>query len=93
MIQCTFCGKETPYYKCTCRASNLKKVCDLPNGCSLYREPNGAGGYRYHTDEIGHVETIVWDTCLVDMSTLMAAITEEMRREKEEWHAKNKKGK
>ncbi len=54
-------------------------VCQLPNGCHLFREPNGVGGYRYFSDEIG-CGIMVWDTCLVNESTLLAAIVEEKKR-------------
>jgi hypothetical protein len=59
-------------------------VCRLPNGCTLYREENGVGGHRYWSDEVGG-GVCIWDTCLVDISTLLAAIVEEQRarREKE----------
>ena len=45
----------------------------LPNGCTLYWQPNGAGGRTYTSDEIGG-GTIVWDTCLCNESTLLAAM-------------------
>lgn len=51
-------------------------ACELPNGCTLYWEDNGVGGRRYLSDEIcGGV--LVWDTCLVDESTILAAMTQE----------------
>lgn len=53
-------------------------VCRLPNGCTLYRESNGVGGHRYWSDEVGG-GVMLWDTCLVDPSTLLAAIVEEHR--------------
>lgn len=55
----------------------------LPNGCMLFREENEVGGHRYWSDEIGG-GVCVWDTCLVDSSTLLAAITEENRRYRDE---------
>ena len=58
-------------------------VCRLPNGCTLYRESNTVGGYCYWTDEVGG-GVMLWDTSLVDKSTLLAAITEEYRREKDD---------
>ncbi len=58
-------------------------VCRLPNGCTLYREENGVGGHRYWSDEVGG-GVMLWDTSLVDTSTLLAAIVEEQRRKKEE---------
>jgi hypothetical protein len=61
-------------------------VCRLPNGCTLYRETNGVGGHRYWSDEIGG-GVMLWDTCLVDVSTLLAAIVEEQRRKRDDSHA------
>jgi len=58
-------------------------ICRLPNGCTLYRETNGVGGFRYWSDEVGG-GVCVWDTGLVAESTLLAAIVEENRREREE---------
>lgn len=66
-------------------------VCRLPNGCTLYREPNAVGGHRYWSDEVGG-GVMLWDTCLVDDSTLLAALTEEARRRKEEYEQMRKKG-
>lgn len=45
----------------------------LPNGAHLYREPDGAGGYKYMSDEIGGGIN-VWTTSLVSEETLLAAI-------------------
>lgn len=56
---------------------------ELPNGFTLYREPNGVGGYRYWSDEVGG-GVVVWDTSLVEQSTILAAMTEEARRAREE---------
>lgn len=58
-------------------------VCRLPNGATLYRETNGAGGHRYWSDEVGG-GVCLWDTCLVDEHTLLAAIVEERRRVRDE---------
>jgi len=48
----------------------------LPNGQTMWWEPNEVGGRRYYTDEcaVGH---LVWDTACTDVSTLLAAITKE----------------
>jgi hypothetical protein len=54
-------------------------VCKLPNGCTLYRESNGVGGHRYWSDEIGG-GVMLWDTSLVDATTLLTAIVEEQKR-------------
>ena len=59
----------------------MVEVCRLPNGCTLYREENGVGGHRYWTDEVGG-GVMLWDTCLVDSSTLLAAIVEEQREKR-----------
>lgn len=59
----------------------MKVVCRLPNACTLYREPNGVGGHRYWSDEVGG-GVMLWDTCLVAPETLMAAMVEEARRER-----------
>lgn len=50
----------------------------LPNGCTLYVEDNAAGGRTYWSDEVGG-GVLVWDTALVDQSTLLAAMVEEAR--------------
>lgn len=39
-----------------------------------------AGGHTYWSDEIG-CGVPVWDTCLVDQSTLLATMVEELKRE------------
>lgn len=48
----------------------------LPNGCSLFMKENEVGGRVYYSDEVGGGVGI-WDTALVDKSTLLAAIVEE----------------
>jgi len=62
---------------------------DLPNGCSLYWKDNKVGGRTYFSDEVGG-GVMVWDTALVDMSTLLAAMTQEMKLQKEESVKKEK---
>ena len=60
------------------------EVDDLPNGCRLYMRHNEAGGRTYYSDEIGG-GVFVWDTCLVDLSTLLTAMAYEekmLRQEK-----------
>ena len=64
-------------------------ISTLPNGCTLYRKLNEAGGYTYYSDEIGG-EVVVWDTCLVNESTLISALAEEHRRSYAE-HMENRK--
>jgi hypothetical protein len=61
----------------------------LPNGCTLYVTDNGIGGRNYVSDEIGG-GVPVWDTCLVDVSTLIAAINVENTIVIEEFHEKRK---
>ena len=63
--------------------------CRLPNGCTLYWEPNGIGGRRYFSDEIGG-GVLVWDTSLVDSVTLLAAIVQDSSYQTE-MHYKEKK--
>lgn len=63
----------------TGRQKMTEQVAALPNGCTLFREKNAAGGYTYYSDEVGS-GVVVWDTALVDESTLLAAIGEELRR-------------
>ena len=48
----------------------------LPNGCHLYWKINEVGGRTYYSDEVGG-GVGVWDTCLVQDSTLLAALTQE----------------
>jgi len=50
-----------------------------PTGCHLFRKPNQAGGYTYYSDEIGG-GVVVWDTALVNESTLLTAIVCEHHR-------------
>jgi hypothetical protein len=63
-------------------------VCRLPNGSSLYRETNGVGGFRYWSDEVGG-GVCVWDTSLVNPTTLLCAIVEEKKRNYEEYNRPN----
>lgn len=48
----------------------------LPNGCYLFWEDNGVGGRTYTTTEINE-GVLVWDTSLVEISTLNIAIMKE----------------
>lgn len=54
------------------------QICTLPNGCTLYCRSNEAGGRTWFSDEVGG-GVVVWDTALVDATTLLAAFTEESR--------------
>jgi len=58
----------------------MEEICRLPNGCTLYRKENEAGGQTYYTDENGGIEYVVWNTALVCESTLLAAIHQEQCR-------------
>lgn len=49
---------------------------NLPNGCTLYYKTNEVGCRTYISDEIGG-GCEVWNTALVDRSTLLAALTHE----------------
>lgn len=59
----------------------------LPNGCTLYWEPNEVGGYSFSSDEIGG-GVHVWDTALVDSSTLYAAMMVAAALERSSLHGK-----
>lgn len=67
----------------------MEEIAQLPNGCMLYRKKNEAGGHTYYSDEIGG-GVMVWDTCLVQLSTILAAIVEESRFETEAAYKKRK---
>lgn len=69
--------------------TTLEEVCLTPGGYTLFREPNGAGGHRYWSDEVGG-GVMVWDTCLVCSNTLLAAIVEEERRIREAMNGKRR---
>lgn len=78
-------GKDKPSPK----PLALHEAGPLPNGCFLWWEYDEVGGRRYWTDEIGG-GAVVWDTAIVDKSTLLAAIVHEERLINEEYW-KNKK--
>lgn len=59
----------------------MEEICELPNGCTLFRKPDEVGGFNYYSDEIGG-GVHVWNTSLVSPQTLMTAIIEESRRER-----------
>lgn len=61
----------------------FEEVCTLPNGDVLYRQENEVGGHTYWSGEVGG-GVMVWDTSLVDSSTVLAALTEEARRDRAE---------
>lgn len=67
-----------------------KLLLTLPNGGHLYVAKNEAGGYTYYSDEIGG-GVVVWDTALVDASTLIVAIhADKIRRYREALKNKDK---
>lgn len=51
----------------------------LPHGAHLYRERNPAGGWTYYSNECGCM-SVIWDTCIANESTLLAAILCEQHR-------------
>ena len=59
--------------------NNVEDLGALPTGYHLYRKPNKVGGHIYYSDEIGG-GVVVWDTCVVDESTLLTAIVCEKHR-------------
>lgn len=68
-----------------------KKWIDLPNGCALYiEEDTDVGGRKYYSDEIGG-GVLVWHTALVNPSTLLVALAEEAKIQRQEWHDKKRK--
>jgi hypothetical protein len=50
--------------------------CPLPNGCTLYWRPDEVGGRYYFSDDCP-IGVPIWDTSLVDQSTLLATMTME----------------
>jgi hypothetical protein len=67
----------------------MKEVGLLPNGSMLFVEDDRDTGRRYWSDEIGG-GVVVWDTTLIDKTTLLAAIVAECRLEYDEYRAKTK---
>lgn len=66
----------------------MTEVCRLPNGATLYRSTDEVG-HSYWSDEVGG-GGLVWQTALVSDVTMLAAIVEERRRERdEEWRSKH----
>lgn len=51
----------------------------LPRGAHLYRKRNEVGGWTYYSDECGCM-SMVWDTCITNESTILAAILCEHHR-------------
>jgi hypothetical protein len=54
----------------------LKSLGRTTRGYEIFVEDNEVGGRRYWSDEIGG-GVVVWDTALVDMSSLLFAIDRE----------------
>lgn len=61
----------------------------LPNGCTLFWYPDGNGGRKYISDEVGG-GVDVWTPCLVDFNTLLAAMTVEATLERIECERREK---
>lgn len=59
---------------------------DLPNGCTIKWKLNEEGGRTYTSDEMGY-DVVVWDTALIDDSTILAAMTHEavLQRTEQYW--------
>lgn len=68
--------------------TDMRKVCDLPNGYELLVRDDEVGGREYWSTEVGGI--CVWQGSLVDESTLLAAITEEHRARIADYHAAEK---
>jgi len=47
--------------------NDLQKVGMSKEGYGIYRKPNGVGGYRYYTDELG---ALIWDTAYASPDTI-----------------------
>ncbi|MGR7993854.1 hypothetical protein [Xanthobacter sp. ZOL 2024] len=62
-----------------CDRIRLDEVGKTECGYTIFREPNGVGGHRYWSDEIGG-GVLVWDTSLVDMETLRKCLRIEAMR-------------
>lgn len=62
----------------------------LPNGCTLYWKTTEQGR-EYISDEVGG-GVFVWHTALVDQSTLLAAIVQEQRFQKQEFEIIKRRG-
>lgn len=52
----------------------------LPNGSQLHWEPNGVGGRRYTSDEVG-CGLLIWDTSLIGSGSLLIALAVEREYE------------
>ena len=62
-----------------CDKEKMEDLGTLPNGTHLSRKRNTAGGWTYYSDECG-CGHMVWDTCLTNESTLLAAMLCEQHR-------------
>jgi len=60
-----------------------------PSGYTLGRYRNEAGGYCYITDELGMG---IYDSALMDYGDVLLAISEEIKRQREEFIHKKRKG-
>ncbi len=62
-----------------CDKKEMEDLGCLPQGSHLYRKRNEAGGWIYYSNENGCM-SVVWDTSIVDESTLLSAILSEQHR-------------
>ena len=63
----------------------LEGSIDMPNGYTLFWKENEVGGRTYYSNEIGD-GVFVWDTALVNVDTILTAISHEMGLQKyERW--------
>ena len=49
--------------------SKLEEVATTTRGYTIYRDPNGAGGYRYWSDAIGG-GAVVYDSCITSLDEM-----------------------
>ena len=69
----------------------MEQVGRLPNGCMLYRKYDASiNVWEYWSDEVGG-GVMVWQTGLVDASTLLTAIVAEETRRITEYHENQRK--
>lgn len=60
----------------------------LPNGCTLYWRTNDMGCREYFSDECG-VPYMIWDTTVINNSSLLSALTQEETLRRHELVLKN----
>ncbi len=57
----------------------LEEIAEDSRGSRLYIEPNGVGGHRYWSDDIGG-GVVIWDTALASIEMLELAIEHEKKQ-------------